>query len=89
MLAQSVNGHLVVVSLRDFRKNNLCDPGQDQQQVDDRAGAHAAAGKIGDKNCDPYDAGRADAENKHPYEWVSSRGLVPERSWAAALPLSG
>ncbi len=53
-LAQSVNGHLVVVSLRDFRKNNLCDPGQDQQQADD------------DKNCDPYDAGRADAENMHP-----------------------
>ena len=43
-LAQSVNGYLVVVSLRDFRKNNLCDPGQDQQQADG-AGAHTPPAK--------------------------------------------
>ena len=34
------------------------------QSVNDGAGAHTPAAKKGDKNCDPRDAGRGDAENK-------------------------
>ena len=32
----------------------------------DGAATHMPAGKIGNKNCDPCDAGRGHAENKHP-----------------------